>query len=75
MAAQRLRTSPSKQKKGRNYSGAECRRSSRGTKLHVPIGHGVEQRLGSFQVLTGDSGYLYAYKFNYTRRMRVCRRG
>ncbi|GBP95407.1 hypothetical protein EVAR_69936_1 [Eumeta japonica] len=46
-----------------NNPGARCRRSSRGMKLHVPVDRGVEQRLGSFQVLTSDSGYLYACRF------------
>ncbi|GBP30651.1 hypothetical protein EVAR_76196_1 [Eumeta japonica] len=32
--------------------------SSRGVKLRVPVDRGAEKRLGSLQVLTGDSGYL-----------------
>ncbi|GBP51817.1 hypothetical protein EVAR_88520_1 [Eumeta japonica] len=47
----------------RNDSGTRCRRSSREIKLHVPVGHGVQQLLISFQVLTSDSGYLYACRF------------
>ncbi|GBP92280.1 hypothetical protein EVAR_66423_1 [Eumeta japonica] len=44
----------------RNNSGAQCRRSSRGIKLHLPVDCRVEQRFGFFQVLTSDSGYLDA---------------
>ncbi|GBP54976.1 hypothetical protein EVAR_50421_1 [Eumeta japonica] len=38
-------------------------RSSRGIKLRVPVGRGVEQRLASLQVLSGDLGCLYACRF------------
>ncbi|GBP13387.1 hypothetical protein EVAR_4151_1 [Eumeta japonica] len=33
------------------------------TKLHDPLGRGVEERLGSLLVLNGDSGYLYTCRF------------
>ncbi|GBP76004.1 Protein FAM200B [Eumeta japonica] len=42
----------------RNDQEAQCRRTSRAIKLHVLVGRGVEQRPGSLQILTGDSGYL-----------------
>ncbi|GBP74727.1 Tetratricopeptide repeat protein 28 [Eumeta japonica] len=52
----------------RNDPGAQYRRSYRAIKLHVPADRGVEQRLGFFQVLTSDSGYLYTCRFIYTEQ-------
>ncbi|GBP47085.1 hypothetical protein EVAR_96040_1 [Eumeta japonica] len=43
-------------------------------KFHVPVGRGVERRLGSFQLLTSDSGY-FSYtriNFNCTERTYMC---
>ncbi|GBP07539.1 hypothetical protein EVAR_4878_1 [Eumeta japonica] len=48
------------------------KRSFRGIKLHALVDRRAEQRLGSSQVLTSDSGDLYVCRFNYTKRTYVC---
>ncbi|GBP72152.1 hypothetical protein EVAR_49742_1 [Eumeta japonica] len=52
---------------------AQCGRLSLRIKLHVPVERGVDQCLGSLQVLTGDSDYLYACRFKLHRAENPCR--